>query len=168
PRELDDCGRILLPGVGHFAAAAGQLKASGMSAALQAVARKGKPVLGVCLGAQLMLEASDEAPDAVGLGLIPGRVVRLKTKTIPHMGWNRVKPAASARLFDAAATPPYFYFAHSFVCAPVEKSHVAAETTCDAETFCVAVQRDNIFGVQFHPEKSAGAGLDVLRRFATC
>ncbi len=166
--ELAACDRLVLPGVGHFAAAAGQLAAAGLDDAIRAAAGDAKPLLGVCLGAQLLLEASEEAPEATGLGLIPGRVERLRTHTIPHMGWNRVEATRSARLFDATGDLAYFYFAHSFVCAPVDPTCVAARTTCDDQTFCVAVQRDNVFGVQFHPEKSAQAGLDVLRRFATC
>jgi len=167
-RELAECDRILLPGVGHFQSAALQLAECGMVAALRATAAAGKPLLGVCLGAQLLMETSAEAPSVPGLGLIRGRVERLRTRTIPHMGWNRVTPQPSARLFDSTGSGAHFYFAHSFCCAPEDASNIAAQASCDEQTFCVAVQRDNIFGVQFHPEKSASAGLEVLRRFATC
>jgi imidazole glycerol phosphate synthase glutamine amidotransferase subunit len=167
-RELAACDRVLLPGVGHFASAAQQLAACGMFATLRAAAATGKPLLGVCLGAQLLMDASEEAPGVSGLGLVRGRVERLRTRTIPHMGWNFVLPNPAARMFDSTSPGAHFYFAHGFFCNPEDRNDVAAEATCDNQTFCVAVQRANVYGVQFHPEKSASAGLDVLRRFAAC
>jgi glutamine amidotransferase/cyclase len=160
--------RIILPGVGHFGAAMQRLSEAGLVAPLQAAAQQGKPLLGLCLGAQMLLEGSAEAPDVAGLGLIPGTCRRLTTATVPHMGWNRVKPAAGACLFDPEAREEYFYFAHSFVCVPADNADIAGTCVCDNQTFCVAVERGRVLGVQFHPEKSAAAGLALLRRFATC
>lgn len=168
PRALAECARIVLPGVGHFAAAAEQLVRSGLDDALRAAVEKGQPLFGVCLGAQLLFETSEEAPGVAGLGIIGGRVERLKTRTVPHMGWNRVTATRGGQLFEPAEEPAYFYFAHSFVCAPRAHADVAAEASCDDQTFCVAVERGNVLGVQFHPEKSGPAGLALLRRFATC
>ncbi|MCB9850138.1 MAG: imidazole glycerol phosphate synthase subunit HisH [Phycisphaerales bacterium] len=164
PAALSDCTRIILPGVGHFASAVEKLAEINMMDALRAV---DKPLLGVCLGAQLLFDTSDEAPGVSGLGLIPGNVALLTTRTVPHMGWNQVTPRGNNRLFDSA-TPRHFYFAHSYVCEPADNADIAADVTHEGATFCVAVQCGNVCGVQFHPEKSASAGMDLLRRFATC
>lgn len=168
PDALDGCSRLVLPGVGHFGAAMQRLNAAELAPAVQAWGRAGKPLLGVCLGAQLLLDGSEEAPGAAGLGLIAGRVVKLGTKTIPHMGWNRVCSVGEGVLFDESGGGSYFYFAHSFVCEPADEAHAAAVAECDGRRFCVAVQRGRVCGVQFHPEKSAAAGLELLRRFAAC
>lgn len=166
--DLTGCSRIILPGVGHFGFAMNELAARKLVEPLRDAAGGGMPLLGLCLGAQLLLDASDEAAGGAGLGLISGQVVRLATKTIPHMGWNRVRPRPGARLFEPVGEARHFYFAHSYVCRPRCGEDIAAESICDGQGLCVAVERGNIFGVQFHPEKSASAGLDLLRRFATC
>jgi imidazole glycerol phosphate synthase glutamine amidotransferase subunit len=168
PEDLAHCDRLILPGVGHFGPAMDRLGAAGMVAPLQAAVQQGKPLLGLCLGAQMLLEGSAEAPGKSGLGLIPGQCARLTTPTVPHMGWNRVHPARGAGLFDPEGREEYFYFAHSFVCAPAEAGDVAGTCACAGVDFCVAVERGRVFGVQFHPEKSATAGLALLRRFAAC
>jgi glutamine amidotransferase len=121
----------------------------------------------LCLGAQLLLDGSEEAPGVPGLGFIGGQVVRLKTRTVPHMGWNRIRASRTNELFEAADAP-YVYFAHSYVCRPEDPADVAAMAESEGEEFCVAVQRGRLFGVQFHPEKSAEAGLALLRSFAEC
>jgi imidazole glycerol phosphate synthase glutamine amidotransferase subunit len=167
PDSLASCDRLILPGVGHFGSAASKLKESGLSGSLRETLTSGTPLLGLCLGAQLLLEGSDEAPDAEGLGLIPGRVVRLPTRTVPHIGWNRVRPARASALFDTGQSL-FFYFAHSFVCRPEDAATVTATTECEGAEFCVAIERGRLIGVQFHPEKSAEAGLSLLRRFAAC
>jgi glutamine amidotransferase len=166
--DLDRCSRVILPGVGHFAPAARRLADTGLDDALRAAVERGVPLLGVCLGAQLLLAGSAEAPDVPGLGIINGSCDRLTTTTVPHMGWNAVTPRSGAGLFDVNGDPAYFYFAHSFVCKPEDPAVVAADTECDGQRFCVALERGRVFGVQFHPEKSAQAGLDLLQRFATC
>jgi glutamine amidotransferase len=168
PAALKSCGRVVLPGVGHFKAAMRRLVETGMADAVITACREGRPLLGVCLGAQLLFDASDEAPEVSGLGILAGRVVRLQTKTIPHMGWNRTRPVGGARLFDYQPPYPFFYYAHSYVCQPVAPEQVAAESDSAGQRFCVAVQAANVHGVQFHPEKSGQAGLALLRRFATC
>lgn len=168
PADIQRCERIILPGVGHFGAAMERLAAAGMIAPLREAAAQGKPLLGLCLGAQMLLEGSAEAPDSAGLGLIKGICHRLTTPTVPHMGWNRVKPAAGACLFDSTGREEYFYFAHSYVCAPADPADAAGACECDGITFCVAVQHERVYGVQFHPEKSAVSGIALLRRFTTC
>lgn len=174
PAELGDCQRILLPGVGHFAPAADRLHASGLAAAIVERARAGTPVLGICLGMQLLLDGSDEAPDARGLGLIPGRNVALDpavVATVPHMGWNAVRwsrdagPLAGSDLNNG----DHFYFAHSYIAAPEQAEDILA--TVDLGTtssVVVAVSSGRVAGVQFHPEKSSTAGLGLLERFARC
>jgi len=166
--ELDGCDRAILPGVGHFGSAMEELNARRLTDGIRVWVDTGRPLLGICLGAQVLLDSGAEAPGVPGLGLIPGTVEALATKTIPHMGWNRVNVQVENPILSNGEIPAYFYFAHSYVCVPAEPADVAATCTCDNQTFCVSVRRGNVFGVQFHPEKSAAAGLDVLRRFATC
>lgn len=167
PESLDVCSRVILPGVGHFGFAMERLAKTRMAGALAEWTSAGRPLLGICLGAQLLMESSEEAPGVAGLSLITGHVIRLRTKTIPHMGWNRVTASDSAALLDPARSD-FFYFAHSFVCAPEDESDIAATAECGGEAFCVAVQCGNVFGVQFHPEKSAAAGLALLKEFTRC
>ena len=145
---------LVLPGVGAFGAAAERL-APGRVAMREALAR-GLPCLGVCLGMQLLFDASDEG-DGAGLGFVPGRVRRLTTQRIPHMGWNDVAPVG-----DALAFPPLAYFAHSFACDATEACDVAAWTTHETDRFASAVVRGRTLGVQFHPEKSGPDGLRLL------
>lgn len=166
PGDLARCARIILPGVGHFGPAMRRLAEAGLVEPLREAARHGTPLLGLCLGAQMLMEGSDESGDVPGLGLVPGRCVRLTTPTVPHMGWNRAEPSGQAALF--ASTPEYFYFAHSYVCVPDDANDIAATCECAGQRFCVAIERGRVFGVQFHPEKSAAAGLALLRRFASC
>jgi glutamine amidotransferase len=163
---------VIVPGVGHFAATAA-LEGEWRAAIGDAV-RGGTPLLGICLGMQWLFEGSDEAPDVAGLGVIPGRIVRLQGDAerhlkIPHVGWNGLDfrstaPAASgeARLLRGLSSGAPVYFTHSYA-APITAECVAATT--HANTFAAVVERDNIFGVQFHPEKSGDAGLQILRNF---
>lgn len=166
--DFAECDRVILPGVGHFQSAMQTLVETGQDRRLAAFADSGKPLFGICLGAQLLLESSEESPGVDGLGLIPGAVVRLVTETVPHMGWNRVRPTRESPIFDAGERDAHYYFAHSYVCDPVSADHRLAVTQCGTSEFCVAVGRDNVRGVQFHPEKSGTVGLQLLERFARC
>ncbi len=167
PADLRQADRIVLPGVGSFAAAMGNLRQAGFDDALrEEVARRAVPVLGICLGMQLMAESSTEGGASTGLALIPGTVARLEAtgeERIPHMGWNAVAPAGDCPLFRGIAPGTDFYFVHSyhFRCAP----EAVAATTTFCGSFVSAVCKDNVMAVQFHPEKSQRAGFQLLRNF---
>lgn len=155
---LDGADGLVLPGVGAFGAAAARLAPH--RAAVRAAAASGLPVLGICLGMQLLLDGSDEGP-GTGLGLIPGRVRRLRARRVPHMGWNRV--TGNDPLIDLADDP--VYFAHSFIAEPADPGDVIGWTTHDDDRFPSALRRGAVTGTQFHPEKSGRAGLLVLERW---
>jgi imidazole glycerol-phosphate synthase subunit HisH len=163
PDVVAKAERIVLPGVGAFGACAGALRAiPGMVEAMETrVRREGAPFLGICVGMQLMAEAGEEHGEHAGLGWLPGRVRRLAPADpearVPHMGWNDVRPTGDHALVPAGEA----YFLHSYA---FEGGHVIA-TTDHAGAVTAAVGRDNLLGVQFHPEKSQGYGLALLRAF---
>jgi glutamine amidotransferase len=171
PDVIASCAGVVLPGVGAFAIAATALNDRGLGEAVCHVASNGGPVLGVCLGHQLLFEHSDEGPGGAGLGLLRGEVTRLAPGPglkVPHMGWNTLtRVAESSTLLAGVAAGSYMYFVHSYAAVPAP-SDVAA-TTDYGGTFAAAVQSGNIAGVQFHPEKSGAAGLRVYANFvAAC
>lgn len=151
---------LVLPGVGAFGAAAERL-APGRDAMRDAVAQ-GLPAIGICLGMQLLFDASDEGSGA-GLGLIPGRVSRLRAARVPQIGWNTVDDANDP-LFDAAPLP-IAYYANSFVCRPEDPSSVIAWSEHEGDRFPAAVRAGTTVGVQFHPEKSSSGGVRLLHAF---
>lgn len=151
---------IVLPGVGAFGAAAARL--SGGTEALKDALARGKPCLGICLGMQMLFDSSEEGGGA-GLGVFGGRVTRLHTRRVPHMGWNDVVPDGIDPLFEDGAFTAYY--ANGYVAEPGDQTNVVAWTTYDALRFPAAVRRDNVWGVQFHPEKSGTPGLRLLQRF---
>jgi imidazole glycerol-phosphate synthase subunit HisH len=165
PAECAGAEALIVPGVGNFGATAA-LDGPWRAEIGSAVA-SGTPLLGICVGMQWLFEGSDEAPEAPGLGLIPGRIARLRGSSeqrlkVPHVGWNALDFTGDARLLRGLPSGTQVYFTHSFA-APVT-AECAASTT-HANTFASVVERDNIFGVQFHPEKSGEAGLQILRNF---
>jgi glutamine amidotransferase len=151
---------LVLPGVGAFGSAASVL--GEWAGELRAALASGFPCLGICLGMQLLFDESEEG-EGRGLGAIPGGVVRLRAPVVPHMGWNRVECEGDP-LFGAAESL-VAYFAHSFVCEPRDPACVSAWVEYGGVRFTAAVRSGNVFGVQFHPEKSSRAGLELLRRF---
>jgi imidazole glycerol-phosphate synthase subunit HisH len=151
---------LVLPGVGAFGAAAERL-APGRDA-MRAAITGGLPAIGICLGMQLLFDASDEGAGA-GLGLIAGRVSRLTAERVPQIGWNTVDDARDP-LFDAAPLP-IAYYANSFVCRPVDVSTVVAWSEHEGDRFPAAVRAGSAVGVQFHPEKSSSAGVRLLHAF---
>jgi imidazole glycerol-phosphate synthase subunit HisH len=159
----DGIDAVVLPGVGHFGAGARNLRDRGLDEPLCEWANGGKPLLGICVGLQLFFERSEEDPDARGLGIVPGSCKRLRAPKVPHMGWNTLDVKNGSPLLRGVAPDDMAYFVHSFYVDP-DRDWVAATTTYD-ETFCSAVEKDNIAGVQFHPEKSAEVGRRVLEGF---
>lgn len=173
-----DAGRVVLPGQGHMADCMRELSASGLlDAVLHAAAHK--PLFGVCVGMQMLLERSEEGPTD-GLGLIPGDVVRFQLEgrlqpdgsrfKVPQMGWNQVFHSGLENpthpLWQGIPDGAHFYFVHSFHARPAHAAHVAGETDYGGR-FASAIARDNIFATQFHPEKSAAQGLALYRNFLT-
>lgn len=172
PEELRDANQLILPGVGSFDWAMQQLDASGLRAELEEqVMVRGKPVLGICVGFQMMARRSDEGA-LPGLGWIDAEVRRFDearfshSTGLPHMGWNEAEPAQETRLFAGLERPMRFYFLHSYYFVPADRGHVLAETDYHG-VYCSAAMRGNVMGVQFHPEKSHQWGVGLLRNFAT-
>ncbi len=177
PEEIEGASHVVLPGVGAFEDCMRNLEAYGLIDPILKSVESGKPFLGICLGLQVLLEESDEFGAHKGLGIIKGSVVtfapdmvvetpagteRLK---VPHMGWNSIKKEKESRLLGGIKDGEYFYFVHSHYAAPTEPS-VRLTTTRYGKDFTSSVEVDNIMAVQFHPEKSQGAGLRVLKNFS--
>lgn len=163
PAVIRAAGRVILPGVGSAAEGMKRLRAKALVDCVRALTQ---PVLGICLGMQLLFEASEEG-DGPALGLLGGRVARLPEApgvTVPHMGWNTVAPLRDTPLLRGLAADARFYFVHSYA-APVTGDTLAATT--HGTRFAAIVQRGNFFGVQFHPERSGAAGAQLLRNFLT-
>ena len=161
PAVVDAADRIVLPGVGHFAATAA-LERSGLRDAIARSIARGVPFLGICVGMQWMFEGSTEAPDVPGLGLFPGRCERFTgDMKVPHVGWNRLDVRRESRLLRGIEAAPFVYFTHSY---RADAGHAVA-TADYGGNFAAVIERDNMFGVQFHPEKSSAAGLQILKNF---
>ncbi len=162
PDLVAKADQIALPGVGHFAATS-TLDRSGLRSAIAAAIGRGVPFLGICVGMQWMFERSEESPATLGLGVMSGRCERFPaTVKSPHVGWNSIQASSSSRLFRGLPASAFFYFTHSYR-APISDSTAAC---CEyGGDFSAAVERDHLFGVQFHPEKSGDAGLKLLRNF---
>jgi len=169
PAELRDAAKLILPGVGAFGDGMAKLRARGLDEALtREVVEGGKPLLGICLGFQLLAEASEEFGEHQGLGWIAGRVTRLRpddaSLPVPHVGWNELHQVRPSRLFAGIADGALFYFVHSYRLAPRAGGLAVGETDYGGR-FVAAIERDNILGTQFHPEKSQKDGLAVLGNF---
>ena len=158
PVRAVDADLLVLPGVGAFGAAAERL-APGREV-MRAAIQGGLPVIGICLGMQLMFESSEEGAGA-GLGIMAGRVERLRAARVPHIGWNTLE--ASGAVAESVPLPPTVYYANSFVCRPSDESLVSAWTTHDTDRFPAVVRAGTAIGVQFHPEKSSAPGVRFLR-----
>ena len=162
-QDLTEADAIALPGVGAFSPAAEKLNS--VKETLAQKVQEGTPLLGVCLGLQLFFEKSEEGPGN-GLALFKGKTVRLPcTVKVPHMGWNTLSIIKQNELFDGVAEDSYVYFVHSLYPVPVDKTIVCTQTEYGT-TFTSAVANKNIYGTQFHPEKSGDIGLKILKNFA--
>lgn len=167
PASIAAADGVVLPGVGAFGAALDALDNHGLRTTLLDVAASGRPLLGVCLGHQLLFDWSEESGGRVGLGLLPGRVVRLGPERgkVPHMGWNRLTMVAPSRLLSDVADGAYVYFVHSYVAVVADEVMVAQADY--GGHFAAVVERDNVAGMQFHPEKSGADGLRIYANFVS-
>jgi len=165
-RVLRAAERLVLPGVGAFGACIKALSERGLDQLVREKVAEGTPLLGVCVGMQLLFEESDEFGATAGLALLPGRVKRFSDELIvPQVGWNRIEQVRTHPVFSEIADQSHFYFVHSYYCEPANRSVVAGETDYGLK-YASVVAQENICGVQFHPEKSQAAGLRLLRNFA--
>jgi glutamine amidotransferase len=163
PEEIRAADAVVVPGVGAFPEAMRRLNASGLDEVIRERAEDGTPVLGICLGMQLLFERSVEHEGAQGLGLLPGEVTALEAPKVPHIGWNRVAMRRASGLTRGLGDATAFYHVHSFVCRASEEDVVGEGEY--GERFASIVERDNVAGVQFHPEKSSRDGLHLLANF---
>lgn len=164
-KQIREADAMILPGVGAFPDAMNKLENKGLVPVIRKEAQK-KPLLGICLGMQLLFESSSEFGNTKGLGLIPGKVVKLDGKglKIPHMGWNHLQVLNACALADHSTEGSYMYFVHSYR-ADTEDENISCFTVY-GEKIPALVQKDMVYGAQFHPEKSGEAGLNMLRKFA--
>lgn len=168
PAVVRGAHKIVLPGVGAFRDAIAALRARHLTDPIREAISVGKPFLGVCLGLQLLFDKSYEDGEHEGLGIIAGDVVRFDIPAdfkVPHMGWNQVQYRRRSPIFEGIAEGAHFYFVHSYYVRPSD-SAVVATTTDYSLAFCSSIWQDNLYAVQFHPEKSQSAGLKLLRNFA--
>ncbi len=167
PGGAKDADAVVLPGVGHFGEAMRRIRATGLDRVVLDAAAAGVPVMGICLGLQLLFDESEESPGVAGLGLLPGAARRLGTDLkLPHIGWSRVRWTTDSVLSpdDDDDAPSTFYFVHTYGCEPEDDSLVLGRADHGVE-FCAAAGREGVTGVQFHPEKSSAAGLGLLGRW---
>ena len=167
PQKVLSGGRIVLPGVGAFGDFMSGLRVRGLDNAVKEVVSRGVPMLGICVGMQALFEIGEEMGDHEGLGLLKGTVVKFADSLsvkIPHTGWNQLTVKKDALLFNQIKDEAYVYFNHSYYCQAGDLSDVIATTDYGINYAC-AVRRENIFGVQFHPEKSQAVGLQILKNF---
>jgi len=164
-RELRAAETLVLPGVGAFGACMNALKERGFDALVRERAGEGTPLLGVCVGMQLLFEESEEFGSTLGLGLLKGRVRRFTNElVVPQVGWNRIHQTRPHALFEGVADGSFCYFVHSFYCEPADERVVVGETEYGG-LYASVVAQENVCGVQFHPEKSQDVGLLMLKNF---
>ncbi|MFO8098792.1 MAG: imidazole glycerol phosphate synthase subunit HisH [Salinibacter sp.] len=175
PSAVAEAERLVLPGVGAFGACIGEIRARGLEEPILEAVHRGTPLLGVCVGLQLLFDAGHEKGVHDGLGLLPGTVRHfhdaadgdeMDNLVVPHMGWNALSPTRNHPLLDGLGNEAYVYFVHSYHAVPDNSDDVLATSTY-GHSFPAIVQRDHVCGVQFHPEKSQAAGLRLLNNFAT-
>ncbi len=159
--------KVIVPGVGSFGDAMEKMNSYGLVEVLRQIAKKGTPIMGICLGLQLFFESSEETVGVEGLSILPGKIVRIPDKEgykIPHMGWNSIQVNPKSRLFQGIEDGSYVYFVHSYYLQAERKEDVAATTDYIVKIHAAA-ERGNVFATQFHPEKSGEVGLQILKNF---
>ena len=167
-KEILQADKVILPGVGAFGDAMTQLKKYELDKVIHEVAEKKTPLLGICLGLQLLFESSEETPGVEGLHLLDGQILRIPDAEgikIPHIGWNSLSYPNKGRLYEGIAEQSYVYFVHSYYLKAADESIVVATTEYGTHIHA-SVEKDNIFACQFHPEKSSTVGLQILHNFA--
>ena len=167
-QEIEAADKVILPGVGAFGDAMGQLKKYELDKVIREVTQKGTPFLGICLGLQLLFEGSDESQGVEGLHVLDGQILRIPDQSglkIPHIGWNSLHLQNDGRLFAGLEENPYVYFVHSYYLKAADEQIVKA-TTQYSTTIHASVESGNTFACQFHPEKSGTVGLSILKNFA--
>ena len=165
PAGLQDATKLILPGVGAFGYAMDRLDRLEFRAVITDMVQSGTPLLGICLGKQLLMETSEESPGARGFGFIPGRVVRFpSTEKVPHIGWNQAQFQRTPALLREVPDGSYFYFVHSYYAQPTDPAQVIATSDYGTAFPCI-IGNDHVWGVQFHPEKSQTFGLQLLQNF---
>ncbi|MDO5549806.1 MAG: imidazole glycerol phosphate synthase subunit HisH [Lachnospiraceae bacterium] len=167
PETILKADKVILPGVGSFGDAMGRLHQYGLVDVIHQVVEKGTPFLGICLGLQLLFESSEESEGVEGLGVLPGKILRIPDcpgLKIPHMGWNSLSITPGARLFQGIEDGAYVYFVHSYYLKAADESMVSASTEYSTHIHA-SVERGNVFACQFHPEKSSDVGLKILKNF---
>ena len=161
--EILAADAVILPGVGAFGDCMACLREMNLVETARAAAKSGKPFLGICLGLQLMFEESEEAPGVKGLGIFKGKIVKIPERglKIPHMGWNSITLGKESKILEDNS---FVYFVHSYYLNTDDETLISAYTEY-GERLAIAVERDNVFATQFHPEKSGDAGMEILRKF---
>lgn len=168
PETLKNADKVILPGVGSFGQAMGNLHRYELVPVIQDMIKEGKPFLGICLGLQLLFESSEESPGVEGLGILKGKILKIPPSPglkIPHMGWNSLQLQNNGRLYRNIPQDTYVYFVHSYYLQAREPEIVKAVTEYSTEIHA-SVEKDNVFACQFHPEKSGKYGLEILKNFA--
>jgi glutamine amidotransferase len=169
PAAIPHATKLILPGVGAFGAGMAGLQQRGLIEPIHSAVATGTPLLGICLGMQLLFEASEESPGVAGLGLLPGRVHRFPDNSlvVPHMGWNQLNISQPPHpLLTGTPENAYAYFVHSYYCQPADPT-ITLVTTNYGQPFAAITGRAHVYGIQFHPEKSQSTGLRLLQNFAT-
>ncbi len=167
PKEILDCDKVILPGVGAFGDCMNSIRGAGLDTCIKEVIDKGKPFLGICLGLQLLFEKSEESVGATGLSIFEGENVKIPKMDglkIPHIGWNSIKYNKDCPIFQGIGDNPYVYFVHSYYIQPKDTDIICAQTDYGTD-LPIAVWRENVFATQFHPEKSGDVGLKILKNF---
>lgn len=173
PEDIKTADKVVLPGVGAFRDCINNLREGGFVEPLLAHVEAGKPLLGICVGMQMLFDESEEFGRHKGLGLIPGKVVRFPSGMmegderlkVPHMGWNNISLKKASPIFNGVKDDSFVYFVHSYYCDAENSEDVAASCTYGAVEFCASLWRDNIMASQFHPEKSQDIGLQIFKNF---
>lgn len=170
--KISSADALILPGVGSFEAGMEGLKIRNLTGSVKKFSLTNKPMLGICLGAQLLLDKGYEFGKFDGLGIIPGKVIKfskLKKERIPHIGWNEISPFKKGgwkkTVLDSVKTSSDVYFVHSYILQPDKKDNILALADYDGYEFCATIRKNNIYGCQFHPEKSGEIGLKIIKNF---